>query len=201
MINEYTFKVQLYTDEELMGIINHPENHEPKIVAASMMEARNRDLFIQEEEEEDFIHKVIDENNKVVTSFDFVYGNTLERFFAYLIDGIMLFIPIHMLISGMELRYGSFQVNLTAIIVGTAYYVLMEGSEQQATIGKSVMGLKVVRENGKRMTYGIAAKRHLFKIISILPLGLGILAIIFDKRNQAWHDAFTSCYVIRKVKS
>lgn len=202
MINEYTFKVQLFSDEEILDIIKNPQTHDPEIVTASILEARNRELFIEEEEEEDFIHNEVSENNEVLARYDFVYGNTFERLMAYLIDGIMLFIPIYMIVLGFDFRhYSNIKINIITFIIGTAYYVLMEGAEQQATIGKSLMGLKVVRENGKRMTYGIALKRHLFKIISILPLGLGILAIIFDKRNQAWHDAFTDCYVIKKVNS
>jgi uncharacterized RDD family membrane protein YckC len=91
----------------------------------------------------------------------------------------------------------SFKRNLLNLALWAVYYGFMESSEQQATLGKRICGLKVIDEFGNRLTYRKAILRYLAIIISVLPLGFGIWAIAYDKKKQGWHDALLGCYVVK----
>jgi len=82
-------------------------------------------------------------------------------------------------------------------IVGWLYYALMESSEHQATVGKKVLGLKVVDEQGARISFLRATGRYLGKWVSSLILGLGYIMAAFTAKKQALHDFMASCLVIR----
>lgn len=64
------------------------------------------------------------------------------------------------------------------------------------TPGKRLLGLRVVRTNGQRLTVGGAIRRALGYWISSLPLFLGFIWILFDGHRQGWHDKFADTYVI-----
>lgn len=78
------------------------------------------------------------------------------------------------------------------------YYALMESSKYQATLGKIVMGIKVVNNNGQRLDFAKAALRNISKILSGLILGLGYVMIIFDDRKQGLHDKLAGTLVVKQ---
>lgn len=66
-----------------------------------------------------------------------------------------------------------------------------------ATPGKLLSGIKIVGENGKKLS----VKRILFRqtigyLFSMLFLGLGYWAILKDAKRQAWHDKAVGSEVI-----
>jgi uncharacterized RDD family membrane protein YckC len=66
-----------------------------------------------------------------------------------------------------------------------------------ATPGKILADCKIVdATSGKPIGFMQAIIRYLAYIISILPLGLGFLWIIWDHRKQAWHDKIANTVVI-----
>jgi uncharacterized RDD family membrane protein YckC len=60
----------------------------------------------------------------------------------------------------------------------------------QATIGKSIIGLKVTDLKFKRITFLQATKRFFFKIFSI--------TINFNSKGQALHDKLSESLVIKE---
>ncbi|HMN26805.1 MAG TPA: RDD family protein [Caldilineaceae bacterium] len=64
------------------------------------------------------------------------------------------------------------------------------------TPGKRLMGLRVIRTNGQRLTVGRAIGRAFGYWISALPLFLGFIWILFDGHRQGWHDKVADTYVI-----
>jgi uncharacterized RDD family membrane protein YckC len=64
------------------------------------------------------------------------------------------------------------------------YSTAMESSKHQATLGKSLLGLKVCDESGGRMSTGRALIRNLSKIVSKITLGIGYLSGFFDRKQQ-----------------
>lgn len=74
------------------------------------------------------------------------------------------------------------------------YYTLLEASPKQATIGKFTLGLKVTDLRGKRISLWQANLRYFSRVLSLLPLLLGFILILFTRRRQALHD-----YVARTV--
>ena len=66
-----------------------------------------------------------------------------------------------------------------------------------ATPGKMLLDCEIVDAyNGNPITSRQALLRYIGYIISALPLGLGFLWIILDKRKQGWHDKLAGTVVI-----
>ena len=83
----------------------------------------------------------------------------------------------------------------TLIII---YYALMESSKYQATVGKIVMGIKVVNKQGQGLDFSKALLRNLSKILSAFILGIGYIMIIFDDRKQGLHDKIADTFVVKQ---
>ncbi len=111
----------------------------------------------------------------------------LSRLIATVVDGILILLPsvvAHFLIP----LFGG-------IFVCAAYYITFTAFKGQ-TIGKMVMGIKVVSTDGLPMTFEKSSIRYLGYVLSCLTLGLGFLIAIWDKNNQCFHDKFAGTYVI-----
>ena len=71
-----------------------------------------------------------------------------------------------------------------------------------ATPGKMLMDIKIVdAKTTGRAGIGQLVLRYLGYLLSALPLGLGFLWIIIDKKNQGWHDKLASTLVIMQDES
>jgi uncharacterized RDD family membrane protein YckC len=77
------------------------------------------------------------------------------------------------------------------------YSIVMDASRFQGTFGKRVMGMKVVDESGAGLSFGMAARRNLGKILSALPFFLGFMWIGWSKTKQAWHDKMSHAFVVK----
>ena len=78
------------------------------------------------------------------------------------------------------------------------YYALMESSKYQATVGKIVMGIKVVNKQGQGLDFSKALLRNLSKILSAFILGIGYIMIVFDDRKQGLHDKIADTFVVKQ---
>jgi uncharacterized RDD family membrane protein YckC len=64
------------------------------------------------------------------------------------------------------------------------------------TIGKKVMGIRVVPVSGKGVDWLKALIRAVSKILSGLLLFLGYLWMLWDERSQTWHDKIAETLVV-----
>jgi len=89
-------------------------------------------------------------------------------------------------------------VFLTFAWVGlaTVYFVVFHGMEGK-TIGKWLLGLRVVGAERRGITYRQAFLRSLGTVVSVAPLGLGFLWIIWSREKRGWHDFLARTWVIR----
>lgn len=90
-------------------------------------------------------------------------------------------------------------VALTALMVFLGqwlYFALFESGARQATPGKMALGIKVVDESGRRITFGRASGRYFGKILSGLILNLGYLMAGWTSRKQALHDLLAGTLVV-----
>ena len=132
----------------------------------------------------------------------FNYAGFWIRFFAYLIDIILISITttlISVAIFGVENLAdpdGSNVSGLLNFIIILFYFSLMHSSSLQATLGKMAVGIKVVDTDGGQISLLKAIGRYLSKIISGLILLLGFIMAGFDSKSQALHDKIVSTYVI-----
>jgi len=76
-----------------------------------------------------------------------------------------------------------------------AYYVVL-WTLTGWTIGKGLMGLRVVRVNGKQMNLWHSILRYFAYFVSFIPLGAGFLWIVISGRRQGWHDKIAGTYVL-----
>jgi uncharacterized RDD family membrane protein YckC len=76
------------------------------------------------------------------------------------------------------------------------YFALFHGMEGK-TIGKWLLGVRVVRAERQAVTYKQAFLRAFAIIVSLAPLGLGFLWIIWSPAKRSWHDCLAGTWVIR----
>lgn len=122
------------------------------------------------------------------------FGGFWVRWVASLIDYLLLMIVSGIFMFTMDST--DFKQHFLRIIIWFAYFVFMESSSKQATIGKQLMGLKVTNEQFQRLTVEQAIVRFVCKIPSALILMLGYIMAAFDSKKQALHDKLAYTYVI-----
>lgn len=103
-----------------------------------------------------------------------------KRAFAFLIDLAMMFaitmaitfVPEMFSLSLWDfLSNGSSTVLFITVGLLWLYSTLLEGFNGQS-LGKRIMGLKVIRTDGKKMSYDHAAVRNFGKVLPLLPFDL-----------------------------
>ncbi len=77
------------------------------------------------------------------------------------------------------------------------YCAFTESSSWRATVGKRLLGLKVVTGNGERTSFGRATERHFMKFLSLFCLTIGFMMSGWTSRRQALHDMPCDCFVVR----
>jgi uncharacterized RDD family membrane protein YckC/DNA-binding transcriptional ArsR family regulator len=125
------------------------------------------------------------------------------RVYAYLVDfaitfGIFLVTAVvtnllSWLTSGVAFRLDVPNVILFLVLFWV-YSTLLEGFAGQ-TLGKRIVGLKVVRLDGKKLSYDIAAVRDFGKAF-LLPFDLLFGYRLDDKRFARYFDKFAGTIVI-----
>jgi uncharacterized RDD family membrane protein YckC/outer membrane biosynthesis protein TonB len=126
------------------------------------------------------------------------YGGFLARVFAFICDQLIASALYYLIVALM------FQVGfvspvvmvLLAFVVSPVYFAAMQSSAGQATIGKSLLGLKVATVGGERASFARNLGREFGKIVSGIPLGIGFLMPLFTGRKQALHDLIASTVVL-----
>jgi uncharacterized RDD family membrane protein YckC len=95
--------------------------------------------------------------------------------------------------AGPLMTYLSFAcVGLT-----TAYFVVFHGMEGQ-TIGKWLLGLRVVGEGQARLTHRRALLRWIGAVgFGFVSFGLSFLWILWQREKRGWHDFLAHTWVIR----
>lgn len=80
------------------------------------------------------------------------------------------------------------------------YWILLEASVWQASVGKKIMGLQVVTRDGSRPTIYQCIARNLLKILSGITLFIGFMMAGWTDKKQALHDKIAGMLVIKKTK-
>ena len=137
-----------------------------------------------------------------------------RRFIAFIIDRFILWVVLSLIVSyilGVSNSFQNFDYNIDMYNWGNlfsrqflvtelllmAYFVVSETSSWQATIGKRMMGMKVVTTNYQKLEIKDAILRYLSKYLSMAVMGLGFIWIIFDDKKQGWHDKIANTFIIK----
>ncbi len=115
-----------------------------------------------------------------------------KRFAAFLIDGCILWLPGLYMVGRMP----NLWVNVISILLGFAYFGLLEGFSPGATLGKRVMKLRVVGADGQPIGPGRAMYRHVARYASALLLLWGYWSMLSSPTRQTLHDKLADAYVV-----
>ncbi|WP_045737578.1 RDD family protein [Xanthomonas sp. MUS 060] len=97
--------------------------------------------------------------------------------------------------TGITMLLAIYLLQLTILAL---YYGLCHSSTKQATLGKMVIGIKVVRGDGSRISFARAIGRYFGFMLSGMTIGLGFLMAAFTERKQALHDMLCDTLVVDK---
>lgn len=78
------------------------------------------------------------------------------------------------------------------------YFWLLEAFWRGQTLGKRIMGLRVIRDNGQPITFIAATIRNLFRILDGLPMGyfLGAIISFFHSQDKRLGDLVAGTIVV-----
>lgn len=126
-----------------------------------------------------------------------------RRVVAAILDIVILFIIFYLIaLATRQTTEGGF--NLTGapaflgFLVGILYYVAFEAL-LGGTIGKLVLGVRVVQMDGSRPGWGPALVRNVLRIVDFLPFLyiVGIVCIALNKKKQRVGDMVAHTAVVR----
>ena len=157
------------------------------------------------------------------------YGSFWARFAAYFIDGMIVGVPSFIALIAALFFLGGFGILLhraqagaqpdpeavralvltvfplfglgilLILVLHWLYFATMESSARQATIGKSLMSLRVTDTSGLRLSFGHATGRFFAKLVSgLIPFLIGYIMAAFTPRKQALHDLIAGTLVLRR---
>ena len=115
-----------------------------------------------------------------------------QRFMAGFIDVII----VGVISTVLRVVFGN-AGQAVGVVVGLAYTTYLEGGATGQSIGKKVLGLRVVdAQTGGAIGYGRGFVRWLVAIVSAIPIFLGFFWMIWDREKQMWHDKASTSYVV-----
>lgn len=97
---------------------------------------------------------------------------------------------------GIDLRVDLSALYIVFVPLIAAMYFVMFWSLTGRTIGKWIMGLRVVNPAGVSPTVGKSVIRVFGYVVSALALWLGYLWVIVDDDRKAWHDHMANTSVV-----
>lgn len=124
-----------------------------------------------------------------------MYVSVWKRVWAFLID-LAVFAVIFWALAQLM---NEFTVSMALLVIIWLYYALLESSPWQASLGKRLMGLKVVDKRGRRLTFAKASKRMLLRLVTNLTFYFGFFTAAFDKHRETLHDHLSKSVVISRA--
>jgi uncharacterized RDD family membrane protein YckC len=133
------------------------------------------------------------------------------RFVAVLLDAVIVFLPLGIVVGLMSgggytdsgNGYANAGINVGGkafwllLALGVSYYILCEAATG-ATLGKRLVGIRVVGEDGAPVTFGAAVVRNLLRLIDALFFYLvGVLFAATSARGQRLGDRAAGTVVVR----
>jgi uncharacterized RDD family membrane protein YckC len=129
------------------------------------------------------------------------YAGFWIRAAAYVIDAIIFYavsFAVNLIFLGSYSLEANVGVQVALAVMGVIYFIGMESSSRQATLGKMAVGIMVGDQNGNRISVGQAAGRYFGKILSALILFVGFMMAGWDDKKQALHDKLAGTFVFYK---
>ncbi len=145
------------------------------------------------------------------------YADLINRIVAIIIDTIILWVVMAVIslpfgmqammmgavtdpLAAAGMAGSAMLVSLLGALIGLGYFVYFEGTTGQ-TIGKKIVNIKVVRQDGKPMTYMDALIRTILRVIDGLPFAipylLGLVLVVINEKKQRLGDMAAKTLVVK----
>jgi len=133
------------------------------------------------------------------------YGGFWIRFTAVGVDGLVagaggwiVGFALGFLLGAMGIRALAAKVIVQVFTsaIGIAYITYFLGA-YGATLGKMLCGLRVVRSDGRKISYGRAFGRYWANFLSAITFSIGYIMAAFDSEKRALHDRICDTRVVR----
>jgi uncharacterized RDD family membrane protein YckC len=134
----------------------------------------------------------------------------VSRGLAAALDGLIVYGALAVASAALALFFnaifGENDVPTAAILAGAGAWILISGAYLLVfwglvgqTPGMRLVGLRLRTESGQLPTGHQTRVRLLWLLLSALPLGAGLLAILFDDRRRGWHDRRAGTEVVYTI--
>jgi uncharacterized RDD family membrane protein YckC len=151
-------------------------------------------------------------------SLQFQSAGLGSRTAAFIIDQLILMTVNILIVLGLFLflydldrlffmtEFLSFPIAITIIILfilNWGYFFFLEYFSGGKTLGKRIIGIRVIQENGHSITLLSSFIRNLLRIIDSLPANylIGILMIFFHAKNKRIGDLVAGTIVVHERKA
>lgn len=130
------------------------------------------------------------------------YAGPVARFVAFLIDVGVIFGVYTVTVSALTFFVGSIlgiqvaagsvtaALGVVTLALWAFVYMLIGLVLTSSTVGKALVGLKVVSQDGSPLTARQGLVRVITYPLSFIVFGIGLLGIAFGAKRLAWHDKF-----------
>lgn len=151
----------------------------------------------------DGIHTVL---TPEYVEFDFVLAGLMSRLLAWLIDTLVSGVVASVLLVGLSLAdlllegLGSAMGFMVWFLIDWGYMVALEMAWSGQTIGKRVMGLRVLQESGVRVGLYQSLLRNLARPVDRLPVFylVGGIAAALSRSQQRLGDFLAGTIVVKE---
>jgi uncharacterized RDD family membrane protein YckC len=96
-----------------------------------------------------------------------------------------------------SLRTMEFSAAAALLAIGVAYHICFTAFAR-ATPGMKYAGVEIKTFSGYNTTRGQRCGRLLAVLLSVLPLGLGMVWALFDNSHLTWHDRLSKTYLRKR---
>jgi uncharacterized RDD family membrane protein YckC len=114
---------------------------------------------------------------------------TMIEFFR--LSGVVTRIQSLLADSRIEFAAGVTLMTLLVILYFVFFWTLVG-----YTPGKAILGLRVVRTNGSKLSYYRSLVRFFSYWVSAIPIFLGFFWVLWDSKRQGWHDKVAGTLVV-----
>jgi uncharacterized RDD family membrane protein YckC len=142
------------------------------------------------------------------------YAGFWIRVVAYIIDYLIMMVPnfaiqflmgVGIAATKSQMKPGEIDpaqvgMMLGAMTIGMTITVCYKGlmvGKYGATLGKMAVGLRVVNDDGSKVSMGKAIGRVFAEILSGITCGIGYILVAFDGEKRSLHDHVCSTRVVR----
>ena len=130
----------------------------------------------------------------------FSQAGFFQRLIAFLFDKVvttvMTFISLYLFSEKSIILISFYSVVIVSNIIDATYFTYFHSVGGQ-TIGKWLMGIRVVDTIGFPLGIWRSALRWFGYKLSAIFICMGFIWMLFDKNRQTWHDKLATSYVIR----